>query len=626
MKYIPLHVHSHSSLLDGLSQCWQIVDRCKAIGADACALTDHGTLSEAVDFFQALKEAKIKPILGCELYISSLPSSDRSTDNRSLSHQVVLAKNLNGWRDLLELVTKSNSKENFYYKPRIDYDTLLEFGRRGNLLTFSGHPGSVLGNAITTDDNIHQEWRSIAKSKIRSMQAAFGENFFVEIQFVYAGHSPYCKDLALKLRDVAAELNVPTVATPDAHYATREQAVDQRVLLSSNIRKPMPSLLKDIAEGKSVGLDCFFKSDDFHIPTYDEMLDYGNTPEELANTIKMADMCEDYTILSNPSPPTFSCPNNMTEKDYLRKLCADGWKIKIANKINTQDPIYQTYAERVKYELSVFEEANLSGYFLIVEDILKFVKSLGYLVGPGRGSCAGSLVSYLIDITQIDPIPYELVFARFYNKARNAPGKVSLPDIDIDIPKEARPLVLKYLKQKYGEDHVGQIITFQKMKGRSAIKRVMYAHGGFSFEEQNAITEFIPDESKISDELQEMEEEDGDSSIILWSLQNNPDKFKEWCHIDADEEIVGPMATLFKQAIRLEGTKVASSRHAAGIIISNQPLQEKCPMVLDKEGENSLAGFEGPRCEESGLLKVDVLGIRLLDKLMEISKFNKTQG
>ncbi len=619
--YIPLHVHSHASLLDGLSQPYHIVDRCKEIGTTACAITDHGDISEAVAFHTEMTEAGLKPILGCELYISKMDSNIRSAENRSASHEVVLCKNLDGWKDLLEIVTLSNKKENFYYKPRIDFETLLEFGKRGNLITFSGHPGSVLANAISSEDGFILDWEAVGISTALQFKLAFGENFFIEIQLIYAHHSKFCKELANRLRYIAEKTNIPVVATPDAHYSTREQAVDQRVLLSSNIRKPIPQIHKELAAGKSIGLDAFFKSDDFHIPSYEEMKAYGNTDEELQNTIVIANMCDEYSITNNPTPPTFLCPNNLNETQYLRQLCLEGWKEKIEPIIKKEDPLYSVYAERVKYELSVFEEANLAGYFLIVKDILDYVKSLGYIVGPGRGSASGCLVSYLIGIVNVDAVKHDLVFSRFYNKARNKPGKVSLPDIDVDVPKEARGKVLHYLKSKYGDDHVGQIVTFQKMKGKNAIKRVMYANGGFSFEEQNSITEHIPDESKISDDLQEMEESDGNASIILWSLINKKAKLKDLAYVDDNGEIVGPYADLFKQAIRLEGTKIAASRHAAGIIISNEPLHKKCPMVLDKEGENLLAGFEGPVCESVGLLKVDILGIRLLDKLIEISHF-----
>lgn len=238
-----------------------------------------------------------------------------------------------------------------------------------------------------------------------------------------------------------------------------------------------------------------------------------------------------------------------------------------------------------------------------------------------HNSSAGCMVSYLIDITQIDPIPANLLFERFYNAGRNSPGKISWPDIDIDVPKEARPKVIEYIREKYGEENVAQIVTYTTLKGRSALKRVMHAVGGITFAEQNAMTQHILDEAKIADELQEMKEEFGESSIIRWCIENNPNKFKDWVEINEEGELIGDKADIFRQAIRLEGTKIIQSKHAAGIVVSPYKISEICPMVrsIDENDKGFIAGFEGPSCEEVGLLKIDVLGITMLDKVMSIS-------
>ena len=225
-----------------------------------------------------------------------------------------------------------------------------------------------------------------------------------------------------------------------------------------------------------------------------------------------------------------------------------------------------------------------------------------------------------MDITKIDPIPYELIFERFYNAGRNAGGRVSMPDIDIDVPKCGREDIIEYIKGKYGKDNVAQIITFQTLKGRAALKRVMAARGNIGFDEQNAITSHLLDESKIADELQDMKDELGTSSVITWALENKSDKLKDWCYIDDDGNFQGKFARIFEQAIRLEDTKIIQSKHAAGVVVSPQPIYDVCPMVLDREEKNLLAGFEGPSCEDVGLLKLDVLGIKMLDKVMEIPK------
>jgi DNA polymerase-3 subunit alpha len=282
--------------------------------------------------------------------------------------------------------------------------------------------------------------------------------------------------------------------------------------------------------------------------------------------------------------------------------------------------MFEQYGGRVNKEIKIFTETNLSSYFLIVRDILRYADSKGYLTGPGRGSAAGCMVSYLMNITKIDPIQYKLIFERFYNAGRNAGGRVSMPDIDIDVPKCGRLDIIEYIKQKYGKENVAQIITFQTLKGRASLKRVMAARGNVGFGEQNAITSHLLDESKIADELQDMKDELGTSSVITWALENKSDELKDWCYVDDNGNLQGKFAKIFEQAIRLEDTKIIQSKHAAGVVVSPQPIYDVCPMVLDREEKDLLAGFEGPSCEDVGLLKLDVLGIKMLDKVMEIPK------
>lgn len=617
MSYTPLHVHSEYSLLDGLSKTSQIASRIKDIGATSCALTDHGTVSGAVDFVKTMKDNGLKPILGCEVYICHGDSKDRTPNNRALFHQVILAKNLEGWKALLELVAISNHPDRFYHKPRISFYDISKVDT-SNLITFSGHLGSYLANAISKDDKVLPNWQKLGIDAVNLQKKLFGDNFYVEIQMVDSDRNPFSKKVAECLREIAAITNTPCVATPDAHYARREDAIDQRVLLCTSLKKTLGQIKMDIRQGNNVGMRCFFESNNFHIPSFEEMQQW-HTAEEIENTNKIADMCENYSILSSPNPPTFKCPNNMTPDDYLRLLCRQGWKKKMAH-IDDEEQL-KVYGERVNNELEVFLSCGLSSYFLIVRDIIKFCHENNYITGPGRGSAAGCMVSYLIDITQIDPIPADLLFERFYNAGRNSPGKISWPDIDIDVPKEARPKVIEYIREKYGEENVAQIVTYTTLKGRSALKRVMTAIGGISFTEQNAMTKYILDEAKIADELQEMKEELGTSSIIRWCIENNPKRFKDWVEIDKNGEFVGDRAEIFKQAIRLEGTKIIQSKHAAGVVVSPYKISETCPMVrsTDANDKGYIAGFEGPSCEEVGLLKIDVLGITMLDKVMSVA-------
>jgi DNA polymerase-3 subunit alpha len=610
MSYTPLHVHSEYSLLDGLSKTSQIASRIKEIGSTACALSDHGTVSGAVDFVKTMKDNGLKPILGCEVYICYGESNDKTPDNKRLFHQVILAKNLEGWKTLLELVAMSNHPDRISFNDIKKVDT-------SNLITFSGHLGSYLANAISKDDKVLPNWQQLGIDAVNLQKQLF-KNFYVEIQLVDSERNKFSKEVAECLREVASITNTPCVATPDAHYARREDAIDQRVLLCTSLKKTLGQIKMDIKQGNSVGLQCFFESDNFHIPSFEEMQGW-HTEEEIENTNKIADMCDDYSILSAPNPPTFKCPGGMTPDDFLRHLCRQGWKKKMAH-IDDEEEL-KVYGERVNHELEVFLSCGLSSYFLIVRDIIKFCHENGYITGPGRGSAAGCMVSYLIDITQIDPIPADLLFERFYNAGRNSPGKISWPDIDIDVPKEARPKVIEYIRDKYGEENVAQIVTYTTLKGRSALKRVMHAVGGISFTEQNAMTKYILDEAKIADELQEMKEELGTSSIIRWCIENNPNRFKDWVQIDENGEFVGDRAEIFKQAIRLEGTKIIQSKHAAGVVVSPYKISETCPMVrsTDANDKGYIAGFEGPSCEEVGLLKIDVLGITMLDKVMSVA-------
>ena len=299
----------------------------------------------------------------------------------------------------------------------------------------------------------------------------------------------------------------------------------------------------------------------------------------------------------------------MSEQDYHQTMKEAANKIEDPDKLNL-------YLDRIKKELSVIQDANLSGYFLIVRDIVNYVKRNEWLPGPGRGSAAGCLVSYLVGITQVDPIEHDLIFERFYNAGRNTDNHISLPDIDIDVPAERRDDTINYIRSKYGNNKVGQMITFGRLQGRGALKEVFRVHEACTFDEMNTITKNIPQEHEISDQLQDMDE----PSIIKWALINQPEGLKEWCHINDDEQIEGKYSKLFEQAIRLEGTYKSQGKHAAGVVISSENLSEVCPMVRDKHGEEKVAGLEMQDLESMGHVKFDVLGINFLDKIMKIIK------
>lgn len=633
-KFVPLHVHSHYSLLDGLSKADAIAKRCEELEYNSCALTDHGTLAGVVDFTSACNKKGIKPILGCELYLSQKSATIQNKENKKHSHLAVLAKNKKGWQSLVKITSDSNKRENFYYKPRLSLEKLSEYVD-GNLIAFSGHPGSDLANCIFENREaaflakkeedlypfLREDCVGVATSLAFKYQDIFGKgNFFIEIQTIDKG-LPGAQLIAKVLREVSAKTKIPCVATGDSHYPSRIDAVDQRVLLCSSLETTMKEVDKKLSNDENVPLSTFFKSNNYHIPSNEEMLEV-NTEEEIANSALIADMCEEYNILHEPMLPQFEGLTPSQEYQRLKQLCREGWSKKILDSIPKEQ--HSEYQERLNKELSVFKDAGLSGYFLIVQDILNHGRQKDWLLGPGRGSAAGCLVSYLIGITSIDPIPYGLIFERFYNAGRNTGGRVSLPDIDMDVPAGKRNEVIEYMRDKYGHNRVAQMITFQRMQGRSAISEVLRAHEACTYEEIRRITKFIPDEAEISDHLQHMEEERGESSILQWALENNSGQLRDWCYIDDSGRLQGQFAKQFAQAIRLEGTKTHSSKHAAGIVIGREDLSEVCPMVLDSTTGELIAGLEMNELEKMGHVKFDVLGVRVLDKIMGVQKLLST--
>ena len=619
-KYIPLHVHSMYSLLDGLSKPAQIADRCEEIGVKSCALTDHGNIAGAIKFYTQMKSRGIKPILGCELYICDQDASVQSKENRKLSHLLVLAKNYDGWQSLIKIVSESNKPAHYYHKPRLDLDRLGEM-LDGNLIGICGHLGSTLANKLVENDTIVSDWKNIGTEYVGRFKDIFGkDNFFLEAQLMDKDNLEIQSSLTDCIRELSKITHTKTVCTPDAHYCKKEDAVDQRVLLCNNLKTTFPEINRKLNNNEDIGLGAFFSSDNFHILSQEE-INALHTEEEIDNTNLVDSMCEEYNILSKPNLPPFACPDGYDDAEYLRQLCRNGWRDKIANHVPESE--HQVYVDRIKYELDVLQGADLSSYFLIVQDIVNHVRNNNWLPGPGRGSAAGCLVSYLIGITNIDPIKYNLMFDRFYNAGRNTADHISMPDIDVDVPINKREDIIKYIKDKYGHDKVSQMITFNTIKGRGALKDVLRVYGNITFDEMNNITKNIPDEAKIADELQIMKDETGEASIIRWALENNGDRLKEWCSLDKKGELQGPLAKRFEQAIRLEGVKSNQSKHAAGIAISSQPLSSICPMVYDSRNKQMIAGMEMQDLESIGIIKFDILGVAMLDKIMTIQDILK---
>ena len=395
------------------------------------------------------------------------------------------------------------------------------------------------------------------------------------------------------------------------YYVTQDEADCHRVLLCAGMKTTLKKVRLLLKNQQEVDNKEFFVSDDFYLPNTEASESYKE--KDIVNQI--ADLCEEYEVADKPMLPEFACPEGMDADEYLTDLCRKGWRKRLLSTKKVKDKENERiYAQRIKHELKVIFKADLSGYFLIVQDIVNFVNSQGWLAGPGRGSAAGCLVSYLLNITGVDPIEYDLLFERFYNEGRNTEDYVSLPDIDMDVPAEHRDEVIDYIKQKYGEENVAQMITFGRLQGRAAIKEVLRINDAVSFAEMNTITESIPDEAKISDQLELMD----DKSIIKWTLENEPESLRNWCTMDDDGKLDGPLSHLFEQAIKIEGTNKSQGKHPAGVIISKHKLANVCPMTKDKSGD-TIAAFDMGDLETQGHVKFDVLGIDLLSKIMEIS-------
>jgi DNA polymerase-3 subunit alpha len=1012
------------STLDGLSQPKDIAKRCKELGLLACALTDHGNISGAIKFFEACKKAEIKPILGCELYICEHHSSIQGNNNSKLQHLVVLAKNFNGYKDLLKIVSLSNTNECFYKKPRLSLQELKELNR-GNLIGISGHLGSHMSGCMFDDTKIASKLKNtqeIRKHIVPNIEQVLTEqanilidifgkdNFFLEIQLIDQDNLPINKVIADGLRYIGKKLNIPRVATPDAHYCKKADAVDQRLLLCNSINKTLTDIYAKIKNGEDVPLTSFFNSSNYHIPSYDEIKE-GNLEDEIENTIKIGEMCEEYDITLPPNIPKFPKTNGLSGIDYLRQQIKEGFqkkKSKIEGVCNKKGLTIEDYRKRYLHEEKVIigAENNLEHYFLIMQDIIRFAKDNGIMTGCGRGcvssrtkvitdkfftkninhlkigdkvltcdgsfqkilnvykypvseptinikswygddlgvtmtydhkvlaekhvktnewtrraksrkktkmcknptgdlkwveakdikkhdwvfvpkpniienqpekidlyeyskddeciiinnnkldhivynklcnvnkthssidrylvldknwykifgiftgdgwfskgknnvigfafhkddknidfvknifenigckvtlaphktkkiiqlyvynrivynlfkslyndykykadtkavpeiifqsskenigaflsgycdadghisekdkrityttisrkladqvrllhlhlgqlsslnkyvrhdnrdeykntkpsytihlqkpdiqnkysyevengfllkvrkiikkyttkyvydievennknyvtssftihnSSSGCLISYLLDITDVDPLEYDLLFERFYNSSR----KGSLPDIDSDFESRYRYKIFDYITELYGKDYVARIATFGLMKAKASLKDVL-RNDNISFDVANEITQYLVDESKISDQLQEIIDDGNDDYTTLdWNIDHN-DKIKKYCYRDENGKLQGDYAKHFAQAIRLNGCIRSVGMHACGLAISNVPIRDVCPLIRAKSGELVVAYSKD--IEKVSLVKMDILSLNCLDKL-----------
>lgn len=555
MMFVHLHVHSEYSLLDGSCRIKELIKRTKELGMNSIAITDHGVMYGAIDFYKEAVSYGVKPIIGCEIYVSprSLYDKEYGIDNLNY-HLILLCKNMTGYENLMKIVSKA-SIDGFYYKPRIDHQYLKEHSE--GLIALSSCLGGEIPSYLISDDYEKAKETAIFYNSI------FGTgNFYLELQYHGLSQQEKVNSELIKL---SKELNIPLVATNDVHYLNKKDHLAHEVLLCIQTGKNM-----DDSDRMS------FPTDQFYLKSPDEMYEmFSYCKEALENTVKIADMCNLEFEFNKTKLPKFEVPDGMKSDEYLRKLCIDGLYKRYPNPTDE-------VMERLNYELSVIEKMGYVDYFLIVWDFIKFARDNGIMTGPGRGSAAGSLVAYCLGITKIDPIKYNLLFERFLN-----PERVSMPDIDSDFCYERRQEVIDYVVKKYGEDRVAQIITFGTMAARAAIRDVGRALN-FPYAEVDVIAKMIPFELGMT---------------IDKAIELNPELKDKY---EKDEKI----RRLIDISRSLEGLPRHASTHAAGVVISSEPLVKYVP--LQKNEGSIVTQFTMTTLEELGLLKMDFLGLRTL--------------
>ena len=572
MDFTHLHVHTEYSLLDGSNKINEYVARVKELGMNSAAITDHGVMFGCIDFYRAAKAAGIKPILGCEVYVAPGSRFDREIGQAEdrYYHLVLLAENNHGYENLMKIVSKA-FVDGFYYKPRVDMDLLQEY-----------HEGIIALSACLAGEvakNITRGMYEEAKSAALRYEKIFGKgNFFLELQ----DHGiPQQQRVNQQLLRMSQETGIALVATNDVHYTYDTDAEAHDILLCVQTRK----LLSDENRMRYEGGQYYVKSPE-------EMAElFPYIPEALENTQKIADRCEVEIEFGVTKLPKFDVPAPYTSWEYLNKLCYDGLKERYSGDLTELE-------KRLEYELGVIKTMGYVDYFLIVWDFIRFARDHDIMVGPGRGSAAGSLVSYTLGITKLDPIKYNLLFERFLN-----PERVSMPDIDVDFCFERRQEVIDYVVEKYGKDRVVQIVTFGTMAARGVIRdvgRVM----DLPYAQCDAIAKMIPEELNIT---------------IDKALKMNP----ELKNLYTTDEMVKKLIDMSR---RLEGLPRHTSMHAAGVVISQKSVDEYVPLARASDG-SIVTQFTMTTLEELGLLKMDFLGLRTLTVIQKAVKLiEKNKG
>lgn len=569
MAFVHLHTHSHYSLLDGLAKIDDLIARTKELGMDAVALTDHGNLYGAVEFYKKAKKEGVHPILGVEAYIAPKSRFERKNHTTKAYHHItLLAQNNTGWQNIIQLVTKAHL-EGFYYKPRID--TELLFQHHEGIIALSGCMSGQISHLLL--ENKKEE----AYAYARELKRVFGDRFYIEIW--KQEQIPESKKLYPLLVALAQEENIPLVATQDIHYLRKEDSFYHEILLAvqtgNNIDDPDRMSLR---------------AGDFSMRSPEEMETlFSDVPQAIKNTEVIAQRCQVDIDLDTIHLPSFPIPSNLSSFEYLKELVSK----RLAHRYKTVTPEIE---DRISYELSVIEKTGYADYFLIVQDFVNWAKERKIVVGPGRGSAAGSIVSYILNITDIDPIKYNLLFERFLN-----PDRIQMPDIDIDFTDIRRDEVMGYLREKYGEDSVAHIITFGTMASRAAIRDVGRALG-LSYTFCDHIAKMIPFNFTLQKTLDEVAD------------------FKKEYDTNSDAH------KLIDAAQHLEGVVRHASVHACGIVISKGSLTQYLPLQYAPQDPSTIiTQFEMNTVESLGLLKMDLLGLKNLTIIEKTIKLIREQ-
>lgn len=571
MNFCHLHTHTEYSLLDGEASIKKLISRVKELGMTSCAITDHGSMYGVVDFYREAKAQGIHPVIGCEVYMAPRSRFDKVHDiDNKTSHLILLAKNQIGYKNLIKMVS-SGYIDGFYYKPRIDFELLKENSE--GIIALSACLAGEVPKAILRGS--YDEAKAIVEKYVSVLGK---DNYFLEIQDHGISEQ---KRIIPDIIKLSQETGVGLVATNDIHYLEKEDARYQDVLMCIQMEKTVddPDRMR-------------FETEEFYIKSPEEMADlFEYVPEAISNTVKIAERCNVDFDFDTRHLPAYKVPGGADAFEYLEKLCREGLEKRYT-------PVPDELYERLDYELGVIKNMGFVDYFLIVWDFIHFAKNNGVMVGPGRGSAAGSIVAYSLGITTVDPIKYGLIFERFLN-----PERVSMPDIDIDFAPEGRQKVIDYVVEKYGEGQVAQIITFGTMKAKLAIRDVGRALN-IPYAEVDRVAKLVPFDLKMT--IQKAI----DISSELHTLYENDPKIKE----------------LLDTSMALEGLPRHASTHAAGVVITSEPIVNYVPLQLNSENFITTQ-FTKDTVESLGLLKMDFLGLRNLTVIENAVKIiKKTRG